>query len=96
MQIIRELAGVAIAIQTEHDGRHAIQQIAIVSHQHQRAAKFEQALFEDLERGDVEIVCGLVQQQEIGGLQHQLCDEDASPLASGEVCDGLVELLAGE
>ena len=39
---------------------HAIEQIAIVRHQNQRAFKFEQALLQNLERGNVEIVGGLV------------------------------------
>ena len=64
--------------------------------QHQRAAIFQQALFQNLERWDVEIVGGLVQQQHIGGLQHQAGDQNAGALSSGEVGDRLVELLAAE
>ena len=59
-------------------------------HQHQRAGKLEQAFFEDLESGDVEIVGGLVEQENVGRLEHELRDENAGALASGEAADGLV------
>ena len=64
--------------------------------QHQRAGKFRQALFQHFQRRDIEIVGRLVQQQQVSGLQHQLGDEDAGPLAAGKVGDRMVELLAGE
>ena len=64
--------------------------------QHQRAAKFEQALLQDFERGNIEIVGRLIQQQQVGGLEHQLRNEHPRSLAAGEVRDRLVELLAGE
>jgi hypothetical protein len=76
--------------------RHAVEQIAVVRDQDQRAGKFEQILFQDFERGNVEIVGGLVEQQHVGRLEHELGDEHPRPLAAGEVADRLVELLAGK
>ncbi len=67
-----------------------------MSDQDQRAGKLEQILFEDFERGNVEVVGGLVEQQHIGGLEHEFGDEHAGALAAGEVADRLVELFAGE
>jgi hypothetical protein len=67
-----------------------------VRDQDQSAAKFEQAFFEDFEGGDVEVVGGLVEQKNVGGLQHELSDEHAGAFASGEPFDGLIELFAGE
>ena len=60
------------------------------------ARKFEERLLEDFERGDVEVVGGLVEDKDVGGLQHEAGDEDAGALAAAEPLDGLVELLAGE
>ena len=61
----------AKAVKAQDGGGHPIQQIAIVRHQHQRAGKLQQVVFEDLERGDIEIVGRLVEQQHIGRFQHQ-------------------------
>ena len=60
------------------------------------AGKLEEVLFEDFERGDVEVVGGLVEEEDVGRLEHELGDEDAGAFAAGEVADGLVELFAGE
>ncbi len=62
----------------------------------ERAGKLEKVLFEDFKRGDVEVVGGLVEEEDVGGLEHELGDEDAGALAAGEVADGLVKLFAGK
>ena len=62
----------------------------------ERALEFEESFFEDLEGGNVEVVGGLVEEQDVGGLKHEARDEDAGALASAEAADGLVELLGGE
>ena len=64
--------------------------------QHQRATIFEQALFQNLERRNIEIVGRFVEQEDVGGLQHQAGNQDAGALAAGKVRHRLVELLAGE
>ena len=64
--------------------------------EHERAGKIDQALFQDFEGWNVEIVGGLVEQQHISGLEHELRDQDASALASREAADGLAQLFAGE
>ncbi len=64
--------------------------------QHQRAGKFEQRFFEDLERRDIEIVRRLIKHQQIGGLQHQPREDDPRFLAAGELRHGCVELLVTE
>ena len=75
---------------------HAIEQITVVGDEDERAGEFEEIVFQDFERGDVEVVGGLVEEQDVGGLEHEPGDEDAGALAAGEVADGLVELFAGE
>ena len=93
---VGELAGVAAAVEAENGGGDAVEQIAVVRDEHERAGEVEQVLFEDFERGDVEVVGGLVEQQNVGGLEHELGDEHARPFAAGEIADRLVELLAGK
>ncbi len=50
-------------------------------HQHQRPAKLQQALLQNFQRRDVEIIRRLIQQQHVGGLQHQLSDQHPRPFA---------------
>ena len=64
--------------------------------QHERTTKFEQALFENFQRWDVEIIRGLIQQKNVGGLQHELSNQHAGAFPSGKPFDGLIELFAGE
>ena len=96
MRVVGKTLCAALPIEAEHDGRNAIEHVAVVRDQHQRAAIFEQAFFEYLEGRNVEIVGGLIEQKHIGGLKHELRDQHARPFASGEAADGLIELLAGE
>ena len=67
-----------------------------MGHQHERAGEIGEAVFEDFEGGDVEIVGGLVEQEDVGGLQHQAGDEDARLLAAGEAGHGAVQLAGIE
>ena len=64
--------------------------------QHHRAGKFEQALLQDFERGDIQIVGGLIEQQHVGGGQHQSRDHDARALAAREPRDRHVELVVAK
>ena len=64
--------------------------------QHDRARELEQALLEHLERRDVEIVGRLVEDEQVGGLEHEPRDEDARLLAAREAADRHGELLGAE
>ena len=64
--------------------------------QHQRPAKFEQALFQNFQRGDVEIVGRLVQQQHVRRLEHELRDQNARAFAAGKPAHRLIQLVARE
>ena len=55
-----------------------------------------QAVLQHLERRDVEVVGGLVEDQQVGGLAHQPRDQDAGLLAAGEAADRQLELLGPE
>src|SRR5271170_4099166 len=63
LRVISKTLGPALSIQSKHDGGYAIEHIAIVRNQHERAAKFEQAVLEYFERGNVEVVGGFVEQE---------------------------------
>jgi len=86
----------AVSVEAEHCGRDAVQQVAIVRYQYQRARKVEQILFKDFERGNIQIVGRLVEQQNIRRLQHQFCDQHSRPFAARQIAHWLIELLTGE
>src|ERR1035437_1332354 len=86
----------ALTIQAQHSGGDAVEQVAVVGDQHQRAGEIGEAVFEHFEGGDVEIVGGLVEQQQVGGLEHETRDQDARLLAGGEARYGPIELAAVE
>jgi hypothetical protein len=92
----RQNIGSAFAVQSEHDGGDAIEHVAVVRYQHQRAGKIDQAFFQNFQRRNVEVVGGFVEQENVGGLEHELRDQDARAFASGKAADGLAELLAGK
>src|SRR5262245_40348047 len=84
------------AVEREQLRRHAVEQVAVVRHEHQRARELEQALLEHLERRDVEVVRRLVEQQHVRGLEHQARDQDPRLLSAREPADRRVELLGTE
>ena len=96
LRIVGETAGAAEAVKANHHVRDTIEHVAVVGDEHQRAAIFQQAFFQDLEGWDVEIVGGLVEQEHVGRLQHQPGNQDAGTFASGEVRHRLVELVPAE
>ena len=86
----------AKTIQAQHDGRNTIEHVAIVSDEHQRAAIFEQTFFQDFQRGNVEVVGGLVEKEHIRGLQHELSNQDAGAFAARKPADALIQGFSGE
>ena len=64
--------------------------------QDERTTEFEQALFEDFEGGDVEVVGGFIEQKNVGRLQHELSYQHAGAFASRKPLDGLVQLFGAE
>ena len=60
------------------------------------ARELEQALLEHLEGRDVEVVRGLVEEQQVGGLEHQPGEHRARLLAAGQPAHRRLELLGAE
>ena len=59
--------------------------------QHQRPGVFDQALFQNLQCGDIQVVGRLVQQEKVRRLKHQLCDQHAGPFTPGKPANPLVQ-----
>ncbi len=83
----RIVDGTALRRPDQARRRNAIQHVAIVRDQYQRAAIFEQAFLEYLEGRNVEIIGGLVEQKYVGWLKHELRNQHASPLSAREPSD---------
>ena len=96
LRVVGEAFGVAKTVKSQHNSGDAIEHVAIVRDKDQRAAILEQAFFQDFQRGNVEIVGGLVEKQHIGGLKHELSNQDASAFTAGKPADALVQRFTGE
>src|SRR5579871_1053451 len=64
--------------------------------QYECAGELQKALLQDLERRDVEVISGLVEQKQVGGLEHESRHEHARLLAAGKAGDGAIELAGIE
>ena len=64
-----------------------------MGHQHESAWKVSKAFFENLQRSDVQIVGRLIQQQHVGGLQHEPGEKNARLLTAGQIADGQFQLF---
>ena len=65
-------------------------------HQHHCAGELHQTVFQHIECRNVQVVRRLVQDQEVGRLQHQPCDEETRLFATGEAGDREIQLLRPE
>ena len=94
LRVVGETLRSAQTIEAKNDGGDAIQHEAIVRDQHQGSAIFQQALFQDFQSRDIQIVGGFVQQQDVRRLEHELRDQYARPFAAGEPADRLIQVLS--
>ena len=82
------LPGDAVAaVQLEHPAGDVVQEVAVVGDDHHGPLVLAQVPLEPGHRLGVEVVGGLVQQQQVGLLQQQLAERDAAHLAAGQRLD---------
>ena len=79
--LVREAGG---AIELENPARDVVEKVAIVRHGDDGARIVLEKPLEPRHRLGVEVVGGLVEQQQIGRLQQQPAQRDAAPLAAGQ------------
>ena len=60
------------------------------------AIEGEQRLFQHAEGQQVQVVRGLIEEQDRGALEHELGEQQAGALPAGEAGDLLIEVLARE
>src|SRR5450830_59044 len=83
----------AVALEREHVRRDAVEEPAVVADDDGAAAEREERLFEGAQRVDVEVVRGLVEEQEVAAPLERPREVEAVHLAAREVRDEL--LLVG-
>src|SRR5664279_5191744 len=83
----------AVALEREHVRRDAVEEPAVVADDDGAAAEREERLFEGAQRVDVEVVRGLVEEQQVAALLERPREMEAVHLAAREVRDEL--LLVG-
>ena len=74
----------AAAVELEDPAGDVVEEVAVVGDGDDRARVLLQMPFEPGDRLGVEVVGGLVEQQQVGLLQQQPAEGDAAPLAAGE------------
>ena len=89
--VISKALRISESIEAQHNIRHPIEKKPVVGHEHQSAAKFEQAFLQNFQRRDIEVIGGLVEQEDVRRLQHELRDQQARPLAARKPSDRLIQ-----
>ena len=83
-------------LELEHGGADRLQEPAVVGHEHDRGVERLQVRLQPLERGDVEVVGRLVEQQQVGIAGQRPRQRGAGQLAAGERLQRAVEVLVAE
>ena len=79
--VVGEGAHGLVAHQPDDLGRDAVEQITVVRDEQdtRRRGNVTKTLFENFERRNVQVVGRFVEDEQVGGLEHQTGDQDARP-----------------
>ena len=93
-EVALEPADLGVALEGEHVGGDAVEEPAVVADDHGAPREAQQGLLQGPQRVDVEVVGGLVEEQDVAaGLQH-LGQLDPVALAARELADLLLLVAA--
>ncbi len=95
----RVVAGVATQparVDVQDHGRGRVEELAVVRDEDQRPAIGREPALEPDHRVEVEVVGGLVEQQQVGAAHQGAREVETHPPAAGERADALRELVLGE
>ena len=91
-----DCAGLAVCFENEQRGGDLVDEEAVVGDGDDRAGEVDQGAFHDLDAGEVEVVGGFVEDQDLGAGEEAAGEGDAGFLATGEGADALREGGFGE
>jgi hypothetical protein len=87
------MAGGSAAVKGQHFGGNAVEQKTVVRDEHERAPEVLKAVLQDFEAGNVQVVGRLVQQEQVGGLEHEPGDQNTGLLAARQPTDRARQLF---
>ncbi len=85
-----------LRLQLQHRGANRLQEPAVVGDEDDRGIEIAQVALQPLQRGDVEVVGGLVEQQQVGSARQRPRQRGPGQLAAGEGRELPLGLLAAE
>ena len=94
--VAREVLHPSIAFEHEEVVHHFVHEIAVVAHHNEAALELGKVVLQDLQRDDVEVVGGLVEDEEVGGSHQHRAEVESAFLASAELAHVVVLLLGFE
>ena len=83
-------------LQLQHRRAHRLQEPAVVGHQHDRGVQGVQVVLQPLQRRDVQVVGGLVQQQQVGLAGERAGQRAARQLTAGEGGQRAIQVLVAK
>src|SRR5204862_5115050 len=90
LEIPLEPFDVAVALEGEDVGRQPVEEEAVVADDHRAAGEILESFLERAQSLHVEIVGGLVEQEDVTALLEHLGEVDPVALAAGELADLLL------
>jgi hypothetical protein len=81
------------AAEFDHFGCYTFEEVAVVTHDYAREFRLSKQFLEPLDASEIEMICGLIQEQNIGRLNQSLGDRQAFLPASGELAGFGIEIF---
>ena len=94
--VVSGVGGEPAVLEGRHVGDAGVHEGAVVAHEQHGTVVAREELLEPLDAFEVQVVRGLVEQQQVRVAKQQLGQGDAHLPATGEVLGGLVEVLDGK
>ena len=94
--VAREVLYVTVAVEDEDVVHHFVHEVAVVAHHDEASAEILQVLLEDLQRHDIEVVGGFVEDEEVGRPHEDGAQIESASLATAELIYIGVLLLGRE
>src|SRR5689334_14016068 len=90
------MVDIAFAIQCKNLSGNSIEKEPIVTDGHNRSFVSFECFFQSFARGNVEVVCWLVQHQHVNARIDQFGQRESSLLSSGQVANVFVDIVTEE
>src|SRR5437867_3974114 len=91
-----EGADATVALEHEQVRRDAIQKPAVMADDGDASREVQERLLERAQRVHVQVICRLVEQEDVAARTEELGEVDAIPLAAGEIADPFLLVSAPE